>query len=48
MGGETLRGLHTKELGRWAVYLPQVDSTNRYLKDNGAGFPHGALCYTGL
>ena len=47
MGGETLRGLHTKELGRRAVYLPEVDSTNRYLKDNGVGFPHGTLCYTG-
>lgn len=44
---ETLVGLSVRELGRHSIYLPQVDSTNLYLKENGESLPHGTLCYTG-
>lgn len=42
-----LRGLTARELGGRIVYLPSVDSTNRYLKENGDSLPHGTVCYTG-
>ncbi len=42
-----LRGLTARELGRTVLYLPEVDSTNRYLKQRGGELPHGTVCYTG-
>ena len=44
---EALAGLAVRELGRHQIYLPQVDSTNLYLKERGENLPHGTLCYTG-
>ncbi|MDD3693177.1 MAG: biotin--[acetyl-CoA-carboxylase] ligase [Oscillospiraceae bacterium] len=41
-----LSGLTTGELGQTAIYLPRVDSTNLWLKKNGADLPHGAICWT--
>ncbi|MCI8553444.1 MAG: biotin--[acetyl-CoA-carboxylase] ligase [Clostridiales bacterium] len=29
------------------LFLREVDSTNRYLKDHGASLPHGTMCCTG-
>ena len=46
MRGE-LRGLTARTLGRNALYLPEVDSTNRYLKEHGPLLPHGTVCFTG-
>lgn len=46
MSGGKLAGLTAKELGGCCVYLPQVTSTNDYLKENGDRLPHGTLCYT--
>ena len=42
-----LSGLHTQTLGKTAIYLPAVDSTNLYLKENGEKLENGTLCYTG-
>lgn len=42
-----LRGLTARTFGRTSLYLPEVDSTNRYLKERGADLPNGAVCYTG-
>lgn len=42
-----LRGLTARTLGRNALYLPEVDSTNRYLKEHGPLLPHGTVCFTG-
>ena len=38
-----LPALNTSELGRNLLLLSEVDSTNRYLKDNGGELPHGRL-----
>lgn len=38
-----LAGLNTQELGRNCIYLDEVDSTNDYLKREGAHLPHGTL-----
>ncbi len=46
MRGE-LRGLTARTLGKNALYLPEVDSTNRYLKEHGPLLPHGTVCFTG-
>lgn len=46
MRGE-LRGLTARNLGSLVIYLPTVDSTNKYLKENGDSLPHGTICYTG-
>lgn len=34
------------ELGGTLLILPEVDSTNRYLKEHGASLPHGTVCCT--
>ena len=41
-----LPALNTSELGRNLLLLSEVDSTNRYLKDNGGELPHGTVCCT--
>ncbi len=41
-----LPGLTTQKLGREAVWLPSVGSTNAYLKERGDCLPHGTACYT--
>ncbi len=41
-----LSGLTTGKLGQTAIYLPSADSTNLWLKKNGADLPHGAVCWT--
>lgn len=46
MTGE-LRGLTARILGSRIIYLPSVDSTNKYLKENGETLPDGTVCYTG-
>ncbi|HIW74126.1 MAG TPA: biotin--[acetyl-CoA-carboxylase] ligase [Firmicutes bacterium] len=46
MSGE-LRGLTAREFGRPLFWLPEVDSTNRYLKERGSLLPGGAVCCTG-
>ena len=40
----TMPGLTTTSLGRTAVWLPTVDSTNLYLKREAARLPGGAVC----
>ncbi|HHV51403.1 MAG TPA: biotin--[acetyl-CoA-carboxylase] ligase [Clostridiales bacterium] len=40
--------LTAKTLGRPSFYLESVDSTNRWMKENGASLPHGAVCWTGF
>ena len=42
----TLNGLTATELAKNILCLSAVDSTNRYLKEQGASLPHGTLCYT--
>lgn len=46
MRGE-LQSLTAHVLGCRVIYLPSVDSTNNYLKENGDLLPHGTVCYTG-
>lgn len=46
MMGEKLAGITAEELGTCCFYLPQVESTNSYLKERGDQLPHGTLCYT--
>lgn len=41
-----LPGLVTRSLGKEAVRLPSIGSTNAYLKERGARLPHGTACYT--
>lgn len=41
------RGLAARTLGRPAVAFASVGSTNAFLKENGAAYPHGTLCWTG-
>lgn len=41
-----LKGLTTTKLGHTAIYLPSVDSTNLWLKKNGANLSHGSICWT--
>ena len=46
MSGGRPADLTATELGTTCLYLPQVDSTNSYLTENGNRLPHGTLCYT--
>lgn len=41
-----LPGLRTRALGRPALWLGEVESTNTYLKARGDRLPHGAVCFT--
>lgn len=43
---QTLPGLTTKALGRRLLFLHEVDSTNRYLKERATALPHGTACCT--
>ena len=42
-----LEHLTTNDLGRHCIYLDEVDSTNEYLKREGASLPHGTLILAG-
>ena len=42
-----LEHLTTNDLGRHCIYLDEVDSTNEYLKREGASLPHGTLVLAG-
>ena len=42
-----LENLTTNDLGRHCIYLDEVDSTNEYLKREGASLPHGTLVLAG-
>lgn len=44
----TLPGLVTRRFGRFACFLPQVDSTNLFLKENAEKLPSGAVCAAGV
>lgn len=43
-----LPGLTTRRFGRFACFLPQVDSTNLFLKENAEKLPSGAVCVAGV
>ena len=42
-----LPGLHTRAFGRTAFYIPEVDSTNLFLKSRAERFPFGTLLSAG-
>lgn len=43
-----LPGLRTRRFGRFACFLPQVDSTNLFLKEKAEQLPSGAVCAAGV
>ncbi|HBT65799.1 MAG TPA: biotin--[acetyl-CoA-carboxylase] ligase, partial [Ruminococcaceae bacterium] len=48
MKKSSLSGLTARTIGNPVYYFESLDSTNRWLKENGNLMPHGTLCWTGF